>query len=350
MTGTETSPQPDSIPVRVAHIADSCRHYPGELVTFYTRVEVWVPVPGFTLRITLPAGLSLEDYRAPANLDVPSGQLPWITLDNGIQNVIWKVEGQIEAPGRYEYQVAARVAATSQDRILESRAVVSTEALGGVASLRTRGLETLDKETATIAVSAQGRYLRYLPAIYQEDELMGRFLMLFESFWAPIEQQIDHLSLYFDPRMTPPDFLPWLASWINLVLDEGWPEERRRLLLRSAASLYRKRGTRRGLEEYLGIYTGGKAEIVEHRAHNLRLGPEARLGPAIALGKGNVPHTFTVLLRLPPVSSLRPSAAGGEEGHRARPEVERWLVRKIEAIIDAEKPAHTSYTLHVEEA
>jgi phage tail-like protein len=348
MTATESGPQRDPVPVRVAHVADFCRRYPGELVTFYTRVEVREPVPGFALRIVLPAGLSLEDYRAPADLEAPSGRLPWITLADGTQNVIWKVEGQIEAPAHYEYVVAARVASiqqrfgsgTPQDRILESRAVVSTEVAG----------ETLDQETAAIAVSAQGRYVRHLPAIYQEDELMGRFLMLFESFWGPIEQQIGHLACYFDPRMTPPEFLPWLASWINLVLDESWPEERRRLLLRSAASLYRKRGTRRGLEEYLEIYTGGKAQIVEHRAHNMRLGPEARLGPAIALGKGNVPHTFTVLLRLPPVSSLRPSGATGEEGHRARSEVDRWLLRKVEAIIEAEKPAHTSYTLHIEEA
>ena len=329
MSGTEASPRQNPAPVTVSHVADFYRRYPGERVTLYTRVEVREPLPGFTLRMTLPPGLILEDYRALAD---PDGALPWITWDEGTQNVIWRVEGNAETPACYEYHVAARVAPTQQDLVLESRAMVSTEAAG----------ETLDKETVAVAVSAQSRYLRHLPAIYKEDELMGRFLMLFESFWSPIEQQIDNLFLYFDPRMTPPELLPWLASWISLVLDERWPEERRRLLLRSAASLYRKRGTRQGLEEYLEIYTGARAQIVEHRAHNFRLGPEARLGPAIALGRRNVPHTFTVLLRLPPVSAI------GEKEERARQELERR--RKIETIIEAEKPAHTSYTLHIERA
>jgi phage tail-like protein len=188
-------------------------------------------------------------------------------------------------------------------------------------------------ESVVVAVFAQGGYLEYLPALYHRDELMGRFLMLFESFWSPIAGQIDQLPLYFDPRMTPPDFLPWLASWLDLALDERWPEERRRLLLRSAAALYRKRGTRQGLQRYLEIYTGEKAEIVEHRANNLRLGEQARLGPGVALGVANVPHTFTVVLSLPD--------DGAEKAE---------CLHMIEAIIEAEKPAHTSYTVRVEGA
>jgi phage tail-like protein len=165
--------------------------------------------------------------------------------------------------------------------------------------------------------------------------------MLFESFWGPIEKQIDNEALYFDPRMTPPDFLPWLASWLNLVLDGRLPEERQRRLIQSAVSLYRRRGSKQGLIDYLQIYTGGQADIVEHRAKDFRLGPEARLGPGIALGKGNQPHAFTVALRLPPDTS----PAGDEDG-RARQEAERR--RTIEAIIEAEKPAHTVYTLRIE--
>jgi phage tail-like protein len=201
----------------------------------------------------------------------------------------------------------------------------------------------LDEETATIAVSTSSEYLRYLPAIYQEDDLMGRFLMLFGSFWKPLECQISDLWLYFDPRLTPSEFLPWLASWLSLVLDESWPEEKQRQLIRSAIFLYRKRGTKQGLEEFLTIYTGVKPQIVEHRAHDFRLGSEARLGPGIALGKGNVAHTFTVTLRLPPIA-----VPSGHEEEQARKELVRQRRHKIEAIIEAEKPAHTSYTLQIE--
>lgn len=331
MTGTETSPRQHLPPLIVSHVADFYQRYPGERVTLYTRVEAGASVPGFTLRITVPAGLSLGDYRTLGD----SGEvMPLITWDDGMNHLIWSVERESGTTARYEYQVEARVAPTQQDRVFESRAVVTSE----------MAAETLIRaeETVVIAVSAKGRYLKHLPAIYDDDDLMGRFLMLFESFWAPIEQQIDTLPLYFDPRMTPPELLPWLASWIDLVLDERWPEHRRRLLLRSAASLYRKRGTRQGLEEYLEIYTGERAKIIEHRAHDFRLGPEARLGPAVALGMTNVPHTFSVILPLRPISSA------ADEEERARRELERR--RKIEAIIEAEKPAHTAYDLRLEVA
>lgn len=329
MNGTGSGPQRDAAWLRVSHVADFYRRYPGETVTLYTRVEVGEELPGFRLRLTVPPGLVTGDYRA---LDQPEGTLPLASWDDGANHLIWDVEREPGTAARYEYQVEARVAPTREERRLESRAVVSCEVEGGE---RIR-----DEESVTVAVLAKGRYVDHLPAIYRRDELMGRFLMLFESFWAPIEQQIEHLSLYLDPRLTPPEFLPWLASWIDLVLDEAWPENRRRQLLRAATSLYRKRGTCQGLREYLEIYTGGRATIVEHRAYNLRLGSEARLGSGIALGTTNVPHTFSVSLRLPPLAT----SEGGEDGDRQ----EAARQRKIVAIIEAEKPAHTAYDLRLE--
>jgi hypothetical protein len=133
--------------------------------------------------------------------------------------------------------------------------------------------------------------------------------------------------------------LPWLASWFNLVLDERWPEEKRRRLLRSAVSLYRQRGTCRGLREYLKIYTGEIPQIIEHRARNLVLGIDARLGPGVALGTQNEPHTFTVILRLPPVDGVEKEEIVQKEENRRR---------VIERIIEGEKPAHTAYNLQLE--
>jgi hypothetical protein len=100
------------------------------------------------------------------------------------------------------------------------------------------------------------------------------------------------------------------------------------------------------LEEYLVIYTGRKPTIVEYRAYDFRLGPEARLGPGVALGTGNVPYTFSVSLRLPPVDL--PDGADASPNGDLLKELKRRRRRKIEAIIDAEKPAHTNYTLRIE--
>ena len=321
----------------VSHVADFYRRYPGETVTLYTRVDVLKPVSEFTLRIGLPTGLTLGDSaltseggsaaRALSPLS-NHGSVPRLLTLDGESFLMWEVRRDLTAGERYEYQLQATIAPVHEDTTLTSRAIVT-------APDSTGALSTTAGESVSIAVAAHGAYLKYLPALYTEqDEFMGRWLMLFESFWKPIDRQIDDIYYYFDPKYAPPDFLPWLASWVDLTLDEQWPEEKRRQLLLAMVMLYRRRGTRRGLQEYLEIYTGCKPQITEHGAHNFRLGKSNRLGPSVALGRQNVPHTFSVGLHLP--------RAENEQKRQERR-------RKIEAIIESEKPAHTSYTLNIEE-
>jgi phage tail-like protein len=111
-------------------------------------------------------------------------------------------------------------------------------------------------------------YLRYLPPAYREDPVsaafLERFLSMFETIFGSLEQEIDQLFRYFDPRQTQKDFLPWLASWINLSLDDEVPEQRVRLLIRRAASLYSRKGTARALVEFLEIYTGKSVQLTEY--------------------------------------------------------------------------------------
>lgn len=158
-------------------------------------------------------------------------------------------------------------------------------------------------------------YLQYFPPCYQEDEFLGRFLMIFESIIDPLDRCIDLLPLYFDPRLTPETFLPWLASWVSLVLNENWSMEQRRALIRAAPDLYRWRGTRRGLSEYIQLYAGTKPIIVEpEQAHPDEHEPLP-------------PHVFRVILNVPDLE-----------------EIDREIV---EAIIESEKPAHTGYILEI---
>jgi phage tail-like protein len=153
--------------------------------------------------------------------------------------------------------------------------------------------------------------LKYLPGIYSDDPFMGGFLKIFETIWAPLDRQIDELYAYFDPQLTPVECLPWLGTWVDLVLDENWPEARRRSLIQNAADLYRRRGTAGSLHDYLAIYLGITPQIVED-------GPE-----------GN-PYHFTVILKV-----------GNPD------DVDQACVRRI---IEEEKPAHTIYTLTLEKA
>ncbi|MCC7360152.1 MAG: hypothetical protein IT317_11775 [Anaerolineales bacterium] len=317
-------------PLAVAHVASHLRRYPGETVTFFTRVEALAPVAGFTAQISLPAGARLGEYRShPAHGDTP----PDLLVVNDDRYLRWGVSRPVVAGSVFEYEFDATALPTLSDVTLTSQAIVTPGGPDDAGAL---------VETVEVLVSAKGAYLQHMPRVYQEqDELMGRFLMLFESFWKPIEAQIDQLPYYFDPEFTPGALLPWLATWVDLTLDERWPEEKRRRLLSAAVALYRMRGTRRGLQEYLEIYTGAKVQISEHGANNFTLGPQARLGPGVALGTLNMPHTFSVTAFLPAAE-----AAGMSAAERARLDAERR--RMLELIIEAEKPAHTSYNLRLE--
>jgi phage tail-like protein len=306
-------------------------------------VDVRQRAPGFTLRILVPAGMVIDDYRHVNGSLLPEFEIAEIAPEqkwqtpNRIHYLVWR-EPEAQQPGAsHEYEVKAKIEQFYVDKVLESQAWV----LSGTGS----NAPIVDSETASVSLQAKGSYLQFLPALYEQDDFMGRFLMLFESFWAPVEAQIGNFYHYFDPKMTPARFLPWLAAWFNLSLDERWSEAQQRRLLASIARLYRKRGARQGLQEYLEIFTGHPVEIGERRAKDFRLGKGARLGAGVALGTGNVPHTFTVRVRLEP---LRPTTDDGKK--LSKEELERLEQRRrraIESIIESEKPAHTSYTLEI---
>ena len=217
--------------------------------------------------------------------------------------------------------------------------------LGGVGRYLWLRVEIIGNEEQSPSIKSlrldfpRSTYLRYLPAVYQEDEtsrdFLERFLSLFETFFAELEGRIAHIARYFDvdSSLATGDFLRWLASWLAVSVDKGWSEERLRALVRAAPEVYKKRGTRAGLEEMIEIFTGERPLIVEHFqttcAHAVEpqqtaSDHEARVEIEELYRSlyGTDPYCFCVL--------LKPFQLSGEE--------ERKAVRRI---IDAEKPAHT---------
>jgi phage tail-like protein len=186
--------------------------------------------------------------------------------------------------------------------------------------MKDNALNVMEEETSQL--------LQYLPGFYREDAFIGRFLCIFEDILKPIENVINDEYYYFDPGTAPDTVVPWLASWLGIVMDERWPDDKRRVMIKSAAELYRWRGTRRGLSEYLKIYTGVTPKIIEHgHAQGMRLGGDSKLGTPMQIGgKGNV-FCFTVEITLPDKS-----------------EIDAGIVR---AIIENQKPAHTAYFLKI---
>ena len=118
---------------------------------------------------------------------------------------------------------------------------------------------------------------RYLPAVFGEDpvtaDFTDRFLAIFDTTLRGIERHLDFLPHLFDPLSTPaeplvkgtPDFLSWLASWIDVTLDRRLSIDQRRALLKQAGSHFARRGTQPVLHEqlmtWLGFDTAGLLEV-----------------------------------------------------------------------------------------
>lgn len=110
-------------------------------------------------------------------------------------------------------------------------------------------------------------YLRYLPAVYQEErasrEFLERFLSIFESALYDSEKTISHIPRYFDPMATPKDFVPWLASWLSLDLYELLGDKNREFILR-AVEFYKQKGTAPGIATLVSLLTGHPCCVKEY--------------------------------------------------------------------------------------
>jgi phage tail-like protein len=102
-----------------------------------------------------------------------------------------------------------------------------------------------------------------LPGVYLEDPMADAFTAGLDPMLAPVHLTLDCLDAYLDPRLAPLDFLPWLASWVGVELDETLPEAWQRAMVESAGRLHHVHGTRGGLERLVELITGGSVEVRE---------------------------------------------------------------------------------------
>lgn len=308
-------------------VADTYNRYPGEKVNLSVLVKVNQTLTDARLTVILPPHLIVDRIieGQPHNIQPYSEN----GRNTSVQRLVWVIKGGIKVETPYTYQIKGQVdlRCRAAELVCQATLVASDSRI-------------VAQSIIEIKVDPKGQYLKYLPAFYEQDEFMGRFLMLFESFWKPIDNQVEELHYYFDPGLAPANLLPWLATWLDLEANEAWPEDRFRELMRWAIALHRKRGTKWALQKHLEIYTGQQPIIAEKRLTNFVLGDEAKLSSGIALGPGNSPHTFVVTLYLPPIDM-------SDETERLRRETIRR--RAIESIIDMQKPAHTVYTLNLEQ-
>lgn len=204
------------------------------------------------------------------------------------------------------------------------------------------------------------RYIKYLPRIFHADAsgnpggFLGEYLKVFEAFLSGREdatldgETVASLSLWIgkypyllDPATAPSDdpgsqtsaFLSYVARWVGLELDQNWTLEKRRQWLQRIVPLYKRRGTRKGLEEYLRMFIGNSVSVKEPAggfiigdAENSTVGESTYIAGAPAYF-----FVVTVNYGFPPL----PFNIG------------EWknVNRGTRSIVDLEKPAHTYYHL-----
>ena len=226
-------------------------------------------------------------------------------------------------PGDYPFDIVASVSSKNGEPDKEVT-------LAGTFSLRHPPAHYLDELPSLYRDALRQEHQSLLGggAEYEEPPFFERFLRGFEDAFQPMQDTLNNLHLLLSADTAPAEFLPWLAGWVSLALDENWPELRRRRLIKEAVALYRWRGTRRGLKRYLEIYTGVVPQIDDQPFAGMRLGtPGAVLGGTQMMLGHVAPHTFVVTLAVPDTS-----------------EVNEQIVRDI---VEIEKPAHTAYELRL---
>jgi phage tail-like protein len=160
---------------------------------------------------------------------------------------------------------AVETALSGQWQTIESTStdVLLSEATGRYLTVR---LELLGTPTASPRVNSLRAFwprqssLQYLPELYRDDDASAAFLeqllSVFDVLFTDIERDVESITQYLDPAAVPAEGLPWLAEWIGVDTPTEWPTAATRELLAAGPELHRKRGTRDGLREMLGIYLG----------------------------------------------------------------------------------------------
>lgn len=195
--------------------------------------------------------------------------------------------------------------------------------------------QIVDNDIIPDLVVSQRSFSEYLPGIYRQSIYEGNYFLrdlmwIFRHFYDDINEVIDDIPQLFRPYEAPEDFLPWLSTWVAFVLDENWPAEKKRYLLRRAVDYYKIRGTVRGLKLYLSYFVGVEPDIQENEwpFKGFQIGVHSTMDvDSIIFPPVNLSHCFVVEIPLDP------------------DEVDDQLIIKVHDIIRSEKPAHTMYYL-----
>lgn len=106
-----------------------------------------------------------------------------------------------------------------------------------------------------------------LPELYRRDmgndSFSDRFLAIFQSIYDDISRQIKEFGNCLDPGVAGPDMLHGIAAWMDVEEPYMWTEKQLRYLLAHAKEFFKTRGTAKGIEMYVELYTGETPFVIE---------------------------------------------------------------------------------------
>jgi phage tail-like protein len=201
-----------------------------------------------------------------------------------------------------------------------------------------------------------------LPALYRDGARrrlpLDLLLATFESELALVRETLDDMPRKVDPAGTPAEWLPWLASWLDLELNEEWPEPVQRQAIAEAMVMHARRGTVEGLRALIKRDAGVEARIEEPGAmvSLFALDGQAVLGFTTGLASGDPNGAIlgtTAILGESDLTTVEEIGAPlfDDVAHRFRVLV--YAVElldpetrpRIQRVLDREKPAHTDFEL-----
>lgn len=168
-------------------------------------------------------------------------------------------------------------------------------------------------------------YITRLPAVLQEDDFLQRWLTAFDASIAPVLSVLDNLDAYVRPGTSPADFLDWLASWVDVELDEEWSLEQRRRVVADAAGLHRRAGRYDGVLETMQLIAGPDAAVEVAESGGTSWSATAR---------GALPGTADAVVRIAIAPAASKHAAVDAEALRRR--IDRAARRVVPAHIRIE--------------
>src|SRR5580765_1273915 len=103
--------------------------------------------------------------------------------------------------------------------------------------------------------------LGQLPMGMLEDDFFARFVGIFQHVATTFVDDVDNIV---DVTVAPEAVVRWLGAWLGIdSIDSSLPHELQRRIVTETGRFLAWRGTRRGLQAFLELVSGGPVEIAE---------------------------------------------------------------------------------------